>query len=59
MFYMVTFEYAENVYCTNLATGTRENIEREYSKYPWHEIKEAAPWQIEDAKRKGMPIIKC
>lgn len=59
MYYSVSFQYSENVYCTNLATGTYEAVERQYSKYPWFSIKEATPGQVEEAKRKGMPVITC
>ena len=58
MTYIVSFQYSENVFCTNLATGTYEAVEKEYRRYPWYSIKEASMCQIEDAKRKGMPIIK-
>lgn len=58
MTYIVSFQYSENVYCTNLAIGTHEAVEKEYSKYPWYLIKEATTGQVEEARRKGMPIIK-
>ena len=58
MIYIVSFQYSENVYCTNLATGTYEAVEKEYSRYPWYSIKEATMVQVEEARRKGMPIIK-
>ena len=58
MTYIVSFQYSENVYCTNLVVGTYEAVEKEYSKYPWYSIKEATMGQVEEARRKGMPIIK-
>lgn len=58
MTYIVSFQYSENVYCTNLVTGTHEAVEKKYSKYPWCLIKEATTGQVEEARRKGMPIIK-
>ena len=58
-YFKVTFEYAEDIYCTNLAHAeTAEDVEREYSKYPWKSIKEAQPWDVDEAKMKGMPIIE-
>ena len=58
-YFKVTFEYAEGIYCTNLAHAeTAEDVEREYSEYPWKSIKEAQPWDVEEAKMKGMPIIE-
>lgn len=59
-YFKVTFEYAEGIiYCTNLAHAeTAEDVERKYSKYPWQSVKEAQPWDVEEAKMKGMPIIE-
>lgn len=58
-YYKVTFEYAEGIYCTNLAHAeTAEDVEREYSKYTWQTVKEAQPWDVEEAKMKGMPIVE-
>lgn len=58
-YFKVTFEYAEGIYCTNLAHAeTAEDVEREYSKYPWQSVKEAQPWDVDEAKMKGMPIIE-
>ena len=58
-YFKVTFEYAEGIYCTNLAHAeTAEDVEREYSKYPWQSVKEAQPWDVEEANMKGMPIIE-
>ena len=58
-YFKVTFEYAEGIYCTNLAHAeTAEDVEREYSKYPWKSIKEAQPWDVDESKMKGMPIIE-
>ena len=58
-YFKVTFEYAEGIYCTNLAHAeTAEDVEREYSEYPWKSIKEAQPWDVDEAKMKGMPIIE-
>lgn len=59
MTYIVSFQYTPDVFCTNVAEGVYEAVEKMYSKYPWHHIKEAADWQVEEAKRKGMPIIKA
>ena len=58
-YFKVTFQYSEYVYCTNLAHAeTAEDVEREYSKYTWRSVKEAQPWDVEEAKMKGMPIIE-
>lgn len=58
-YFKVTFEYAEGIYCTNLAHAeTAEDVEREYSKYNWRSIKPAQPWDVDEARVKGMPIIE-
>lgn len=58
-YFKVTFEYAEGIYCTNLAHAeTAEDVEREYSRYSWRSIKTAQPWDVEEARAKGMPIIE-
>ena len=58
-YFKVTFEYAEGIYCTNLAHAeTAEDVEREYSKYAWCSVKPAQPWDVDEARAKGMPIIE-
>lgn len=58
-YYKVTFEYSEGIYCTNLAHAeTAEDVEREYSRYSWSSIKPAQPWDVDEARAKGMPIIE-
>lgn len=58
-YFKVTFEYAEGIYCTNLAHAeTAEDVEREYGKYAWRSIKPAQPWDVDEARAKGMPIIE-
>lgn len=58
MTYIVSFQYAPNIFCTNVVEVAYEAVEKMYSEYPWYYIKEAVDWQVEEAKRKGMPIIK-
>lgn len=56
--YMITFEMKENIYCTNLVIAeNEESAKAEYGKYEILEIREAANYEIEEAKRKGMPIV--
>ena len=58
-YYKVTFQHSENVFCTNLAHAeTVQDVEREYSVYSWSSIKPAQPWDVEEARVKGMPIIE-
>lgn len=57
-YFKVSFEYSENVYCTNIAVAEcKEDVEKHYSKYSWVSVKDAEDWEVEEAKRKGMPIV--
>lgn len=56
--YKVTFKYSDFVYCTNIAKAdTPERVREHYARYEWVVVKEATPYDIEEATRKGMPII--
>ena len=57
MFYVVSFQYSQNIYCTNIAHGDLDKIEKAYSKYAWHEIREANGNDLENAKRRKTPVI--
>lgn len=59
-YYKVSFEYSEGIYCTNIAHAeTAADVEAHYSKYSWCSIHEAKPYEIEEARMKGMPIIEA
>ena len=58
-YYKVSFQYSESVYCANIAHAeTAADVEAHYSKYAWYSVKEAAAYEVEEATRKGMPIIE-
>ena len=58
-YFMVSFKYAEDVYCSNVAHAVaREDVEREYSCYAWSSVREAKPYEVEEARRKGMPFVE-
>lgn len=58
MMYKVSFQYSENVYCTNIVIAeNREAVNRHYNKYPWVNIRDASVYDIQEATAKGMPII--
>ena len=58
-YYKVSFQYSESVYCSNIAHAeTAADVEAHYSKYAWYSVKEAASYEVEEATRKGMPIIE-
>lgn len=57
MIYNVSFQYSENVFCTNMAIAESvETVAKHYSKYAWVNITEATAAELETAKKKGMPI---
>ena len=46
------------VACANIArAASAEEVEKHYSKYEWSSIRAACLYEVEEAKRKGMPII--
>lgn len=57
--YLVSFQYSEGVYCTNIViTDDTSKIEKDYSEYEWHTFRECADWELDSYKRRGMPVIK-
>ena len=56
--YVVSFMYDKNVYCTNLRTAdSKEQAEEHYSKeFEWVSVKAADDWEVDSYKRRGMPI---
>lgn len=59
-YFFVNFQwYSGNVYCSNIAHAESvESVEKEYSKYPWHSIRDVTSGELEMARSKGMPIIE-
>ena len=58
-YFSVTFEYSENVYCSNIAHAeTAEAVNAHYSKYDWVSVEECEDYEVEAARRKGMPIVE-
>lgn len=58
-YYSVTFKYSENVYCTNIARAESvKAVEEHYSKYEWVDVRECDQYDVETARRKGMPIVE-
>ena len=58
-YYCVSFQYSENVYCANIAHAeTVEDIKAHYSKYEWVSVTDCKGYELENAQRKGMPIIE-
>ena len=59
-YYQVSFRYSENIYCTNmvLADSMDAALNHYCGKYSWATASEAKEYDIETAKRKGMPFIE-
>jgi hypothetical protein len=58
--FLVSFKYSDKVYCTNLCVADSvEDVEKHYSaKYDWVSVKEAAEWEVDTYRHRGMPVIK-
>lgn len=57
--FFVNFMWSENVYCANIVYAENMGVIAEkYSKYGWYQIRNAKEYELESAKRKGMPIIE-
>ena len=62
MYFNVTFKwYDTDTYCSNIARAeTADDVAAHYgSKYSWYSISPATENDVNDAKRRGKPIIKC
>ena len=58
-YYNVDFQYSETVYCSNIAHAeSAEDVESHYSKYAWVKVSDAQPHDVENAQRRGKPIIE-
>lgn len=58
-YFNVTFQYSESVYCANIAHAeTAADVEAHYSKYAWVSVSPAADYEVEEARRRGKPIVE-
>ena len=59
-YFNVSFQYSESVYCANIAHAeSAEAVEAHYSaKYEWCKVSEATAADVEEAKRKGKPVVE-
>ena len=55
-----SYQYSESVYCANIAHAeSAEAVEAHYSaKYEWCKVSEATAADVEEAQRKGKPIVE-
>lgn len=59
-YYMVSYHAGNGIYCTNLATADSvEDIQRAYANHEQVTINPAKDYEIESAKRRGMPVVEC
>jgi len=58
-YFNVSFQYSESVYCANIAHAeTVADVEAHYSKYTWVSVSPAADYEVEEARRRGKPIVE-
>lgn len=58
-YFAVSFKYSETVYCSNIAHAeTVEAVKAHYSKYEWVSVRECEEYEVEEARRRGKPIIE-
>lgn len=58
-YFNVSFQYSESVYCANIAHAeTVADVEAHYSKYAWVSVSPAADYEVEEARRRGKPIVE-
>lgn len=58
-YFKVSYQHAENIYCANIAHAeTAAEVEAHYSKYAWVSVSDAAPYDVDEARRRGMPIVE-
>ncbi len=59
-YFNVSFQYSDGVFCANIAHAeSAEAVEKHYSeKYEWCKVSEATAADVEEAQRKGKPIVE-
>ena len=59
-YFNISYQYSESVYCANIAHAeSAEAVEAHYSaKYEWCKVSEATAADVEEAQRKGKPIVE-
>lgn len=59
-YFAVSFKKSEDIYCSNIAHAESiKAVEAHYSlKYGWISVKECKKYEIEEAIRKGKPIVE-
>lgn len=59
-YYFVSWNHGNGIYCTNLATAeSAEDVRAAYAEREEVTVREADSYEIESAKRRGMPVTDC
>ena len=57
--YVVSFQFSESTYCSNVVFAkSKEEVEKEYSRYSWYDVREGDEHDVREAQKKGKPIIR-
>ena len=58
-YFKVTYQHSESVYCSNIAHAeTAADVTAHYSRYEWVDVQPAESWEVDEAARRGMPIVE-
>lgn len=59
-YFNITFRWSKNTFCANIAKADSiEAVKEHYSDYEIISITSASAYDVEDAKRRGKPIVSC
>ena len=58
LWYYVTFQYSENIFCVNFAYGEYEDVSKKYSSYKWFNLQECDISMVAEGREKGIPVIR-
>lgn len=59
-YYFVSWNAGDGIYCTNLATAeSAADVYKAYTEYGEVTVRPAEDYEIESAKRRGMPVTDC
>ena len=57
-YYNVSFKIGEFYHANIAHAESMEAADKAYEKYEWHCVSDANDYDVEDAKRKGKPIVE-
>ena len=58
-YFTVTYKHSEAIYCANIVHAeTVEAVKACYSKYEQVNIRESEQYEVDAARRRGMPIVE-